>query len=174
MLPLFVQDDQQALTHRVAAGFRPAGLLDRFGVAVQRLVGQILDDLAFGAVLREEELTLEFVVGDLVLAGDERLHDERLGFESLAAETGGIGVNIPPAEPHQTFGLDGLFNNLLGVSLGVFVGAGQENHADAEVLIAEKSLLLGRQIILEELDGDLREDTRAIACDSVFLSGSLP
>jgi hypothetical protein len=46
VLPLFVQDDQQALTHRAAAGLRPAGLLDRFGVAVQRLVGQTLDDLA--------------------------------------------------------------------------------------------------------------------------------
>lgn len=33
VLPLLVEDDLQAFTHRVAAGFRPAGPLDRFGMA---------------------------------------------------------------------------------------------------------------------------------------------
>src|SRR6266700_4110021 len=48
VLPLLVEYAQQALTHRVAARPRPDGPLDRFGVAVQRRVGQALDDLAHG------------------------------------------------------------------------------------------------------------------------------
>jgi hypothetical protein len=42
------------------------------------------DDLFLGGVLREEELTLELVVSDLVFAGNEGLDDERLGIEGLA------------------------------------------------------------------------------------------
>jgi len=48
VLPLFVENAEQTLTHRVAAGLRPAWSLDRLGVAVQRLVGQALDDAAHG------------------------------------------------------------------------------------------------------------------------------
>jgi ferredoxin len=47
VLPLFIEDDQQALTHRVAAGFWPAGPLDRNGVAIQRLIRQLLDDMPY-------------------------------------------------------------------------------------------------------------------------------
>ena len=43
-----VEDAQQALTRRVAAGIRPAGPPDRFGAAVQRPLGQALNDLAHG------------------------------------------------------------------------------------------------------------------------------
>src|SRR5580692_13058998 len=46
VMPLFVEDDQQALSHRVAAGCRPARSIDGLGVALQRLVGQPVDDLA--------------------------------------------------------------------------------------------------------------------------------
>src|SRR5687767_4026358 len=45
VLPLLVEDDPQAVTHRVAARRRPSGRVDRFGVAVERLVGQALDHL---------------------------------------------------------------------------------------------------------------------------------
>jgi len=47
VLPLLIEDAEQALAHWVAAGLRSAGPLDRFGVAVQRRVGQALDDLAY-------------------------------------------------------------------------------------------------------------------------------
>ena len=35
VFPLFVEDDEQALAHWVAAGLRPARSLDWFGVAVE-------------------------------------------------------------------------------------------------------------------------------------------
>ncbi len=131
-----------------------------------------LDGLALGGVLCEEELTLEFVVADLFLAGDERLHDERLGLEGLATETGGIGGDIAPAEPGKTLGLDGGLDDFLGVGLGVFIGAGQENHADTQVLIAKKRLLFGGQIFLKKLNGELSQDTGAVTSHGIGINGT--
>jgi hypothetical protein len=45
VLPPFVEDAEQALAYGIAAGLRPAGALDGFGVGVQRLGAQTLDDL---------------------------------------------------------------------------------------------------------------------------------
>ena len=48
VLPLLVEDAQEALTHRVAAASGHSGPSTGLGVAVQRLVGQAVEDLAHG------------------------------------------------------------------------------------------------------------------------------
>jgi hypothetical protein len=58
------------------------------------------------------------------------------------------------------------------VRLRVVVAAGEENHADAEVLVAEEGLLFLFEKFAEEFDGDLGEDAGAVAGDGVGVDGA--
>ena len=131
------------------------------------VVGLVLD-----GVLREEEAALELVVGDVVLAGDEGLDDEGLGIEGLATEAGGVDGDFAPAEEGEVFGLDGVFDEFAGVGLGVVVVAGDEDHADAEVGVAEEGFALGGEVVLKELDGELGEQAGAVAGDGIGVDGA--
>ena len=115
----------------------------------------------------EEELPLELVVGEVVLAGDEGLDDQRLGFQGLAAEAGGIGGDFAPIEPGEALGLDGGLDDFFGVGLGVVVTARQENHADAQILFAEEGFFALGQVGFEQLERKLGEQAGAVAGDRI-------
>jgi len=125
------------------------------------------EDETLGGALGEVELALEVVVGGLVLAGDEGLDDDRERIEGLAAEAGGVGRDLAPAEEGEPFGLHGGLDDLLAMGLRVVVTLGQENHANAEVGVAEEGLVDRGEVVLEELDRKLGEHAGAVAGNRV-------
>ena len=130
------------------------------------------EDEAFGGILGEEELTLEFVVGGVVLAGDKGLDDERKGLDGLAAEAGGVDRDLAPAEEGKTFGLHGGLDDLFAMRLRVVVALGQEDHSHAEIGVAEEGLVDRGQVVLEELDRKLGKHTGSVAGDRVGVDGA--
>ena len=131
-----------------------------------------LGDLTLDALLREEKFTLKSVVGEVFLASDEGLNDEWLGFDGLAAKAAGVGGDFAPIEPGEALSLDRGFDDFLGVGLGVFIAARQENHAHAQVLFAEKGFFALGQVGLKKFQRQLGEQAGAVAGDGIGVDGT--
>ncbi len=124
-------------------------------------------------VAGEEEEQLERVVGKFfcVRPGKEELFDlrgRRGGFFPQNAQVDGHGA---PAEHLETAAGDHLLGDAPDVGLGVVVGSGKKEDADAEIAVRVESLTQFFHFAPEKFGGDLGEDAGTVAGFGVGIQG---
>ena len=119
-------------------------------------------DRVAGGLADDVQLALERVGdGDLGPAADEHLADHRLDLARRLSEVGAVDRHVPPAEEHLALVLDRALDLVLaGEARGRLPR--QEHHPDAVLTDRREGDPGARELLAEELVGDLDQDAGAV------------